>query len=91
MNDFAYVTDVSLIPPSAMALLGGLDTLILDAVRYRPHPHHMHLDRAIEVAGEIGARQTYFTHLSDDYDHDRTNGELPDGVELGYDGLEIPL
>ena len=91
VNDFAYVTDVSLIPPAAMALLGGLDTLILDAVRYRPHPHHLHFDRAVEVAGEIGARQTYFTHLSDDYDHDRTNEELPEGVELGYDGLVVAL
>ena len=91
VNDFAYVTDVSAVPAAAMALLGGLDTLIIDAVRRRPHPNHLHLERAIQVAAEIGARQTYFTHLSDDYDHDRTNEELPNGVELAFDGLVVPL
>lgn len=89
VGDFAYVTDVSHIPDDAMSRLRGLDCLILDAVRYRPHPNHLHYDRAIEVAQEIGARQTYFTHLSDDYDHDKVNSELPQGIELAYDGLTI--
>ena len=91
VNGFAYITDVSNIPAGAMAKLGGLDSLILDAVRIRPHPHHFHLERAIEVAQQIGARQTYFTHLSDDYDHDRTEAELPAGIGLAYDGLKILL
>lgn len=88
---FAYVTDVNRIPPEAMAELQGLDTLVLDAVRYRPHPNHFNLDQAIAVAQEIGARQTYFTHLSDDYDHDVTNATLPSGMGLAWDGLKIPL
>lgn len=91
VNDFAYVTDVSEIPPSAAVHLGGLDTLVLDAVRYKPHPNHFHYDRAVEVALELGARQTYFTHLSHDYDYDKVNAELPKGIELAYDGLRIPF
>lgn len=91
VGGFAYLTDVNHIPDKAMAMLHGLDVLILDAVRYRPHPNHFHYDKAVEVAQEIGARRTYFTHLSDDYDHDRTNAELPDRIELAYDGLQIPL
>lgn len=91
VNDFAYVTDVSHIPDESMAKLSNLECLILDAVRYRPHPNHFHYDRAIEVAAEIGAAKTYFTHLSDDYDHDEVNRQLPDGVELAYDGLKILL
>lgn len=91
VGDFAYITDVSFIPPGEMARLGGLNSLILDAVRYRPHPNHFHYERAIEVAREIGAKQTYFTHLSSDYDHDKTNAEAPEGIALAYDGLQIPI
>ena len=91
VNDFAYVTDVGHIPDAAWAMLQGLDTLILDAVRYRPHPNHFHYEKAVEVALELGAKKTFFTHLSDDYDHDKVNGELPDGIELAYDGLRISI
>lgn len=91
VNDFAYLTDVSEIPPDAMQKLDGLDSLILDAVRYKPHPNHFHYDKAIEVAMEIGAKKTYFTHLSHDYEHDETNKALPEGIELAFDGLIIGI
>lgn len=91
INNFAYITDVNVIPDAEMERLHGLDTLILDAVRYKPHPNHFNYEEAIQVAQRIGAKQTYFTHLSSDYDHDRTNAELPDGIELNYDGLRIAI
>jgi phosphoribosyl 1,2-cyclic phosphate phosphodiesterase len=91
VNDFAYVTDVSEIPLEARQKLDGLDTLILDAVRLRPHPNHFHFDKAIEVAKDIGARQTFFTHLSHDYDHDKTNSQLPANIQLAYDGQRISI
>jgi len=91
VNDFAYVTDVSEIPPPAWEKLQGLDVLILDAVRYKPHPNHYHFEKAIEVAQALGARTTYFTHLSHDYDHDVTNADLPTGIELAYDGLRLDI
>jgi phosphoribosyl 1,2-cyclic phosphate phosphodiesterase len=89
--DFAYLTDVNVIPEAVWPILEGLDTLVLDGVRRKPHPTHFHFERSIEVAKEIGARQTYFTHLSHDYDHDVTNAELPPEIQLAYDGLRIPL
>jgi phosphoribosyl 1,2-cyclic phosphate phosphodiesterase len=91
VNNFAYITDVSEIPPEAMELLNGLDVFVVDAVRHQPHPNHFHFARAIEVAQQVGARQTYFTHLSADYDHDQTNAALPDGIALAFDGLRVPL
>ncbi len=91
VNNFAYVTDVSRIPKNAWDQLQGLDTLILDAVRIKPHPNHFHLQAAIEIAQKLGAKQTYFTHLSHDYDHDVTNSQLPTGIELAWDGLEIGI
>jgi phosphoribosyl 1,2-cyclic phosphate phosphodiesterase len=91
VNRFAYITDVSDIPPQAMDQLQGLDVFVVDAVRKMPHPNHFNLDRAIQVAKEVGARQTYFTHLSADYDHDATNASLPEGIQLAYDGLRLEI
>lgn len=91
IGQFAYVTDVSLIPEEVWPRLCGLDILVLDAVRYKPHPNHFHYEKAVEVSLALGAKQTYFTHLSHDYDHDKVNAELPNGIELAFDGLRIPL
>jgi phosphoribosyl 1,2-cyclic phosphate phosphodiesterase len=91
VNDFAYLTDVSHIPAQALPYLDGLDTLILDAVRYKPHPNHFHFEKAVEVAQQIGAKQTYFTHLSHDYDHDVVNAQLPECIQLAFDGLRISI
>lgn len=90
INNFAYVTDVSEIPPAAWERLQGLDTLILDAVRRKPHPNHFHLQKAIEVAQQLNPKVTYFTHLSHDFDHDLVEStELPGNIRLAYDGLRI--
>jgi phosphoribosyl 1,2-cyclic phosphate phosphodiesterase len=91
VEGLAYLTDVSAISAEAENKLRGLETLILDAVRYKPHPNHFHYEAAIAAAQRIGAKKTYFTHLSHDYDHDKVNAELPEGIELAYDGLRIPL
>lgn len=91
VNGFAYITDVSFIPPAAEAKLNDLDYLVLDAVRYKHHPNHLSMSEAIIVAQRIGAKKTYLTHLSDDYDHDKVNAELPDGIELAYDGLRLAI
>lgn len=91
INDFAYVTDVSEIPADAWEKLQNLDTLILDAVRLAPHPNHFHFEKALEVARQLGAKKTFFTHLSHDYDHDVTNAKLPPGIELAWDGLRLDI
>ena len=91
VNDFAYVTDVKTFTPVAWAMIQGVETLILDAVRYKPHPNHIHFDQAIEIAQEIGAKETYVTHLADDYDHAVVEAGLPKGIHLAYDGLRLEI
>jgi phosphoribosyl 1,2-cyclic phosphate phosphodiesterase len=91
VGGFAYVTDVSRIPPEAEEHLQDLDVLVLDAVRKRPHPNHLHYDAALEEIARLRPRKAYLTHLGHDYDHDVTNAELPDGVELAFDGLRIDV
>jgi len=88
---FAYCTDCSTIPEASFDLLTGLDLLVLDALRIRPHPTHFNLEQAVEAARRIGARQTYFTHIAHELSHAQTNAGLPDGMALGYDGQVIDL
>src|SRR5262249_27270932 len=84
---FAYCTDVSEIPAASWRLLEGLDVLVLDALRRRPHPTHFTLDQAVETARKIGARRTFFTHIAHELGHAATNASLPAGMALAYDGL----
>ena len=88
---FAYVTDVSRIPPETWTHLEGLDLLMLDAVRREPHETHFHLDASLQTVAQLKPKRTLLTHLSHDYDHARTNAELPPGVELAYDGQVVEL
>ena len=85
-QNFAYVTDVSSIPAETFPHLQNLDILLLDAVRREKHETHFNLDEALEVISVLRPKRAYLTHLSHDFDYDKTNAELPDGVELAYDG-----
>lgn len=90
IGPFAYITDTNGIPPASMKLLEGVDTLALDGLRPAPaHPTHFTIGEAVEVARQIGARQTYLIHLTHEVDHDAVNATLPAGVELAWDGLEL--
>lgn len=91
LNNVAFCTDVSEIPDESWPLLMGLDTLIIGALRDKPHPTHFSIGQALEVVDRVKPRQTYLTHLSHLLDYHITNSRLPKGVELAYDGLRIPL
>jgi phosphoribosyl 1,2-cyclic phosphate phosphodiesterase len=88
---FAYCTDVNEIPAESLALLEDLDVLILDALRIRPHPTHFNLEQAVDHARRIGAKQTYFTHIAHELEHDETNAKLPKGMALAHDGLIVRI
>jgi phosphoribosyl 1,2-cyclic phosphate phosphodiesterase len=85
----AYCTDVSGIPPESWSALEGLETLVLDALRHRHHPTHFTVGQAVGVAHQVGAKQTWFIHMSHDLPHRATDEELPQGVSLAYDGLVL--
>jgi phosphoribosyl 1,2-cyclic phosphate phosphodiesterase len=91
IGDLAYCTDTNRIPESSWPLLEGLDVLVLDALRDRYHPTHFCLEDAIAVARCLRPRRTIFTHISHELDYEQTNARLPAGMELGYDGMRIPL
>jgi phosphoribosyl 1,2-cyclic phosphate phosphodiesterase len=91
INNFAYLTDCSSITERSMDLLKDLDLLVLDGLRHKPHPSHLTVKEAAEVAIELNAKRTYLTHMSHDLDYDETNSLLPEGIELAYDGLKIEI
>jgi phosphoribosyl 1,2-cyclic phosphate phosphodiesterase len=72
-------------------LFDGIDLLVTDCLRRRPHPTHAHLDMALEFARRCRAGRTVLTHLDKSMDYRTLLSELPPGVEPGYDGLEITL
>jgi phosphoribosyl 1,2-cyclic phosphate phosphodiesterase len=88
-GDVAYCTDVSKIPRESWPLLEGLDVLVLDALRPRPHPAHFSLEEAVEAIQRIQPKKAYLTHMSHELEHEATNRILPANVELAYDGLSF--
>jgi len=91
VGDAAYCTDTNGIPPESIERLQGLDVLILDGLRWRPHSTHFCIEEAIEVARQLKPKATYFTHLSHDVEHRSGSAKLPTGMHLAYDGLTVPL
>lgn len=90
-DSLAYLTDCSAIPDETRELVKGKEVLILGALRYRPHPTHFCLDEALAAIEDIKPGRAFLTHMSHSFDYEKTNAELPKGVELAYDGMVIDL
>jgi phosphoribosyl 1,2-cyclic phosphate phosphodiesterase len=88
-NDFAYATDLSEIPQATKDALRNLDVLVLDCLRFKEHPTHLWLDKALEYIAELKPRRAYLTHIAHDVKHERDSAMLPPGVEWAYDGLVV--
>jgi len=91
IGTFAYLTDCNRIPDESWPLLAGVRTLILDALRHRPHSTHFSVQESVDVVARLGVDRAYFTHISHDLGHAETCAQLPPGVELAYDGLVVDV
>jgi phosphoribosyl 1,2-cyclic phosphate phosphodiesterase len=91
IGSFAYLTDCNRIPDASWPLLDGVRTLVVDALRERPHPTHFTVAEAIDVAARLSPDRTFFTHICHDLPHAATCARLPKGVELAYDGLALTI
>jgi phosphoribosyl 1,2-cyclic phosphate phosphodiesterase len=90
-KSIAYATDFHEITASMMALYTGVDCLVIDALRERPHPTHAHLSLAVDAAHSLRAGRTILTHMDQSMDYARLSASLPHGVEPGYDGLVVEI
>jgi phosphoribosyl 1,2-cyclic phosphate phosphodiesterase len=89
MRDVAYCTDVNEIPRSSWPMLEGLEVLILDALRFKPHPGHLSIAQALDLIDKFRPKRAYLTHMSHEIEHEAVSQTLPAGVELAYDGLSF--
>jgi phosphoribosyl 1,2-cyclic phosphate phosphodiesterase len=87
----AYLTDMNNVPDASMPLLEGVEVVVLDALRPQPHPTHATISEAIGWAQRIGARETWFTHMSHEVMHAEMDPQLPASIRLAYDGLRVPI
>ena len=92
INDFTYITDAKTISESEKQLIKGSSILVINALQKQTHISHFTLEEAIAFAQEIGAKKTYFTHISHRLGkHEDISKELPLGIELAYDGLKLEI
>lgn len=91
IGTFAYCNDVVRLPEQTLERLGGLDTFVVDALRYTPHPTHASVSQALGWIDQIRPRRSVLTNLHVDLDYQKLRAELPAGVEPAYDGLELEI
>lgn len=92
IGSFAYLTDLKTLPEDELSKLCNLDVLVISALRREAHISHQTLDEAMALAERIGAKHTYFTHMSHEIGlHRVVNDELPSGFWLARDGMEIDV
>jgi len=91
LGNFAYLTDCSAIPDESWPLLDGVDVVILDALRDRPHPTHLSIGESLTIVKRLAPERAFFTHMCHDLPHVATCARLPEGVELAYDGLTFEI
>lgn len=89
VGGLAYCNDVSGLPDRTLAALGGLDVLVIDALRRTPHPTHANLNQALEWIASLKPKRAILTNMHIDMDYETLRAELPPGVEPGYDGMRI--
>jgi phosphoribosyl 1,2-cyclic phosphate phosphodiesterase len=87
----AYLSDCQSVPAPAAEAMRGVEVLIIDGLRDAPHPTHLNVQGAIDVARTIGAKQAFLTHQTHDKAHAERESSLPPGVGVVYDGMKLEL
>ena len=87
----AYSSDVVNLDDAAFAALEGVECWIVDALRYRPHPTHAHVEKALEWISRVRPKRAILTNLHIDLDYRTLMNSLPGCVEPAFDGMQIVL
>lgn len=89
LGNIAYSSDVVGLPDESFRILDGVDTWIVDALQYKPHASHAHLDLTLEWIARVKPRCAILTNLHIHMDYQSLQRILPDGVEPAFDGMEL--
>jgi len=90
-REVAFITDCNSIPEASLAKLHGLDLLIIDALGFKPHATHLHLEQTLNYIAELKPRRALLTHMGHQFKHSELCRILPDGVGPAYDGLQVEI
>lgn len=90
-GSLAYITDASRLPEASMDQLHNLDVLVINALRWTPHPLHLTVEEALAIVKELQPRRAFFVHITHDLDHATVNAQLPPFAQLAYDGQVIEV
>lgn len=90
-DNFTYITDASFISEDSFKLIEGTEILVLNGLRYRKHHTHLSLQESVNIADRVGAKKSYFTHMTHDVLHKNLKRELPKNMFPAYDGLTINI
>jgi phosphoribosyl 1,2-cyclic phosphate phosphodiesterase len=91
LNNAAYITDCSEIPEKTRDRLQDLDLLVLNALGFKPHPTHFCLSEALEAIRDLKPKRAILTHINHYFDFEKVSRDLPENVELAYDGMSVDL
>lgn len=91
IDDFAYITDASFIPETTQAQIKNIGCLVLNALRYKPHPAHFCLEQSIQQIERINPGRAFLTHIAHQLEHQEVEGCLPSHIRMAYDGLTLEL
>jgi phosphoribosyl 1,2-cyclic phosphate phosphodiesterase len=91
IGNLAYITDVSQIPDSSIALLENLDVLLLDCLRVDLHYSHINLEQSLSYASRIAAKTTYLIHMTHELEYSALSAQLSANIHVGYDGLKVNI
>ena len=86
-----YASDCVGIPEASLERMKGCEVFIVDALRQSEHPNHFSVAQALDASRKIGAKRTFFTHITHELGHAETEGSLPDGVKVAFDELELEI
>lgn len=92
IQNFTYITDANFIPEKELEKIEGTEVLVLNALQKEEHISHFTLKQAVELSEKLQPKQTYLIHMSHNLGfHDEVMNELPENVQLAYDGLKVEL
>jgi phosphoribosyl 1,2-cyclic phosphate phosphodiesterase len=91
IGNLVYMTDVSEIPEQSYDLLQGVDLLLIDCLREKPHPTHVNVEQSLALIARIGARRNVLIHMTHELEYHALQASVAANIAVGYDGMQLEI